>query len=168
MRRRLGEVLARAWDHSAYYRELYAAHGIRREDLSQVALEDLPVVPSKADLMLRFDEAVTDPRLRRGDLERWEQQDANPLHLYLDEYIIIQSAAPSRIHGRVPGFVPYTREAWRYMTAAAAPMLLPLGHGMDAPLRSAFFFTTGHFASSTPPAGLALGTRGCACRCSIQ
>ena len=73
-------------------------------------------MPSKADLMLRFDDAVTDPRLRKGELERWEQQDANPLNLYLDEYIIIQSAAPSKIHGRVPGFVPYTREAWRYMT----------------------------------------------------
>ena len=47
--------------------------------------------------MVRFDEAVTDPRLRSGDLERWVQQDTNPLNFYLGEYIIIFSSAPSPV-----------------------------------------------------------------------
>jgi amino acid adenylation domain-containing protein len=145
LKRRLGELLEHAWDHSPFYREIYAARGIRREDLSHVALDDLPPV-SRADLMVRFDEAVTDPRLRVSALERWVEQDANPLNLYLDEYIIVYSTAPSKIRS----YVPYTRKTWRYMTATAAPMVLPLGHGMEAPLRSAFFFTTaGHFAGAT-------------------
>jgi amino acid adenylation domain-containing protein len=145
LRRRLGEVLAHTWDRSPFYRELYAAHGIRQRDLSHVALEDLPVV-SKADLMVRFHEAVTDPRLRGGAMERWALQDTDPLNLYLDEYIIVYSSGGSKIKS----YVPYTRETWRYMTATAAPLLLPLGQGMDAPLRSAFFFKTGgHFAGAT-------------------
>ena len=143
--RRLVEVLTHAWDRSSLYRELYAAAGIRRTDLPHVALEDLPAV-SKADVMVRFDEAVTDPRLRLADLERWTERDVDPLHLYLDEYIVITSSAGSKIDS----YVPYTRETWRYMTAAAAPLLLPLAQGLDAPLRSAFFFKgSGHFAGAT-------------------
>src|SRR5215831_18992559 len=91
-RRRLVEVLTHAWDHSAFYRELYAAAGIRRPDLGHIALDDLPVV-SKADVMVRFDEAVTDPRLRLADLASWSDRDVDPLHLYLDEYILITSSA---------------------------------------------------------------------------
>jgi hypothetical protein len=56
--------------------------------------------------MVRFDEAVTDPRLRVSALERWVAQDANPLNLYLDEYIIVYSTAPSKIRS----YVPYTRK----------------------------------------------------------
>jgi amino acid adenylation domain-containing protein len=145
LERRLRELVGRAWDHSAFYREIYAAHGLRRRDLSQVALEDLPVV-SKADLMVRFDEAVTDPRLRKSDLESWLRNDFDPLHLYLDEYVIVHGSGGTNIYS----YVPYTREAWRRMTATVAPALLPLADGVVTPLRSAFYFwTKGHYVGAT-------------------
>ncbi len=112
--------------------------GIRERDLPYIALEHLPVV-SKADLMVRFDEAVTDRRLRKSDLEAWVAQDADPLHLFLDEYIVVHSSGGSQIHS----YVPHTRNAWRYLTATAGPQLLPFAQGMERPLRSAFFMKSG-------------------------
>jgi phenylacetate-coenzyme A ligase PaaK-like adenylate-forming protein len=99
--RRFRQLLAYAWAQSPLYREIYAAHGIRERDLPHVALHDLPVV-SKSDVMVRFDEAVTDSRLRLAQLEGWLQQDANPRRLYMDEYVVIHSSGGSAIHSIVP------------------------------------------------------------------
>jgi phenylacetate-CoA ligase len=138
-------ILAHAWQHSAFYRQIYTAHGIRERDLPFVQLEDLPVV-FKADLMERFDDAVTDPRLRKQPLETWVQQDTNPLSLYLDEYIVLHSSGGAAIYS----YIPYTLSAWRFITATVAPRLLPLDQHTPAPMRSAFYFgPEGHFASTT-------------------
>lgn len=143
--RRLRELLVHAWNHSPFYREVFTREGIRERDLPYIALEHLPVV-SKADLMVRFDEAVTDRRLRKSDLKAWVEQDSDPLNLYLDEYIVIHSSGGSQIYS----YVPHTRNAWRYLTATAAPQLLPFAQGMERPLRSAFFMKSeGHFVGPT-------------------
>ena len=63
-RRRLRELVAHAASRSAVYRERYAGLDTRGD----VDLADLPPV-TKADLMDRFDDWVTDPRLRRDDVE---------------------------------------------------------------------------------------------------
>lgn len=77
-------MLALSWNRSRFYREIFGRAGIREQDLPHVALEQLPVV-AKSELVERFDDAVTDQRLRRSDLEAWVQEDADPLHLYLDD-----------------------------------------------------------------------------------
>ena len=145
LERRRRELLAWAWDCSPFYREIYTARGLRRQDLPHVAWEDLPVV-SKADLMVRFDEAVTDPRLRKADLESWLKNDFDPLNLYLEKYVIVHGSGGTKI----VSYVPYTRETWRRINAAAAPILLPLKDGVARPLRSAFcFWTKGHYVGAT-------------------
>ena len=141
----LRDLLVHAWDRSRFYHEVYSAHGIGRRDLYRIALEDLPVV-SKADLMVRFDEAVTDPRLRKSDLEQWLRNDVDPLNLYLDDYIIVHGSGGTKIYS----YVPYTREAWNQAMTAAAPLLLPLDRSTPKPLRSAFYFwTAGHYVGAT-------------------
>jgi phenylacetate-coenzyme A ligase PaaK-like adenylate-forming protein len=143
--RRFRELLVRAWNHSPFYREVFTREGIRERDLPYVSLEDLPIV-SKADLMVRFDEAVTDRRLRKSDLKAWVEQDSNPLNLYLNEYIVIHSSGGSQVYS----YVPHTRKAWRYLTATAASWLLPIAQNMGRPLRSAFFMKSeGHFVGAT-------------------
>jgi phenylacetate-coenzyme A ligase PaaK-like adenylate-forming protein len=42
--RRLRELLSHAWNHSPFYREIFAREGIREQDLPHIALEHLPVV----------------------------------------------------------------------------------------------------------------------------
>jgi amino acid adenylation domain-containing protein len=143
--RRFRELLVRAWNHSPFYREVFMREGICERDLPYIALEHLPVV-SKTDLMVRFDEAVTDRRLRKRDLEAWVAQDTDPLNLFLDEYIVMHSSGGSQIYS----FVPHTRNAWRHLTSTAAPQLLPFTQGMERPLRSAFFMKSeGHFVGAT-------------------
>jgi phenylacetate-CoA ligase len=61
--RRWRAVARMAAERAPYYRELY-----RGIDLERAPLRDLPPV-DKAQLMDRFDEAVTDPALRLADLE---------------------------------------------------------------------------------------------------
>ena len=139
------ELLAHAWTHSPLYRRIYTQYGIREQDLPHVALQDLPVV-SKSDVMVHFDEAVTDLRLRLEPLKIWLEQDANPLNLYLDEYVVIHSSGGSSIRS----IVPCTPKTWQLMTTTAAPDLLPMPPDTQAPMRSAFYFVSaGHFASST-------------------
>jgi amino acid adenylation domain-containing protein len=139
------ELLAHAWTHSPFYRRLYTQCGIREQDLPYIPLQDLPVV-SKSDVMVRFDEAVTDPRLRLEPLKSWLEQDANPLSLYLDEYVVIHSSGGSSMRS----IVPCTPRTWQLITTTAAPDILPVDSGPHAPMRSAFYFVSaGHFASST-------------------
>jgi phenylacetate-coenzyme A ligase PaaK-like adenylate-forming protein len=61
-RERLERLLAHARAHSAFYRERIPA--------GPVALERVPVL-ERAEMMDRFDDLVTDPRLRRAALLEW-------------------------------------------------------------------------------------------------
>ncbi len=63
-RRRLRETIAHALAHSAFYRDLYGSVSIR----SDAELSRLPVV-TRNQLMERFDDWVTDPRLTLPNLE---------------------------------------------------------------------------------------------------
>ena len=65
------ELLAHVWTHSAFYREYYSRHGIREKDLLDLTVRDLPFV-SKKILMDHFDSAVTDPRIRKKQLQQWQ------------------------------------------------------------------------------------------------
>ena len=58
-RERLADLVRHARAHSAFY----------REHLDGASLDDLPPV-TKGELMERYDEWVTDPRLRRDEVER--------------------------------------------------------------------------------------------------
>lgn len=139
------QLLIHAWEKSHFYRQIYSGCGIRKEDLPDIPLEELPPV-TKLELMGRFDEVVTDQRLRKTDIEAWIRQDTNPLNLYLNEYIIVHSSAGSGTYS----YVPFTRQAWRYMTTVAVSFLLPSAVEMKQPVRSAFFFKSeGHFTGVT-------------------
>ena len=59
---RLEGLLAHAREHSAFYRERIPA--------GATALDQIPAL-DKAEMMERFDDVVTDPRLRRDELLAW-------------------------------------------------------------------------------------------------
>ena len=103
----LHSLLSHAWQHSAFYRELYRQHGIRERDLSEVRLQDLPFV-SKATVQERFDDVVTDPRLRKRDLIGWLQTHPDPRESRYDDIIVNLSSGSSG----APGLIVYDRTAW--------------------------------------------------------
>ena len=81
---RLRALLEHAVGHSRYYRSTLGA------DAADRPLTDLPTL-SKADLMDNFDDIVTDPRLRRTDLEA-HLAGPDPARSYLDEYRVLTTS----------------------------------------------------------------------------
>jgi phenylacetate-CoA ligase len=97
-RERLDELARHAAEHSPFWRE--------RLPRGPVRLEELPVM-TKADLMDRFDDIVTDRRLRLSDLlVHLERIDDDAL--YLGEHRVMTSSGSS---GRKAVFV-YDRPGW--------------------------------------------------------
>lgn len=79
--RRLRAMIQHAARHTAFYRDKY-----RGLDLARCALTDLPPT-NKGELMARFDETVTDPAIRRPELEQFLDDPANEGRRFLGRYI---------------------------------------------------------------------------------
>ncbi len=79
---RLNEIVAYARQHSKVYAERY--HGLPEEI---TALAQLPIV-SKAELMPRFEDWVTDPAIQRSGLEAFIHNLDNIGHPYLNQYTV--------------------------------------------------------------------------------
>ncbi len=100
--RLLRSLIAHALARSPFYRELYAAAGAGAG--SPVA--QLPVV-GKELLMERFDEVVTDRRLRLAELEA-HLEGVGDDELYLGEYRVMSTGGTSGVRGTFP----YSRHEW--------------------------------------------------------
>ncbi len=87
----LHRLLKFVWKKSPFYRDLYFRHGIRENDLVGVTIGDLPFV-TKDDICENFDRVVTDPRLKRKEILDWLEDDHNPRHKYLDEFIVVRTS----------------------------------------------------------------------------
>jgi phenylacetate-CoA ligase len=99
--RMLADLVRHAVTASPLYRDLYAG-----ADLAEPDLASLPPV-TKAQLMERFDDWVTDPRLKLVDLERHiDGLSGDDLHL--DRYRVVASSGST---GRRGVFV-YSRADW--------------------------------------------------------
>ena len=81
-RRRLGRLVRWAIDHSPFYRERYRGIDRHRFDLCQ-----LPPV-TKQELMANFDQVVTDPQVRRSDVENFLAHPENLGHWLLGRYAV--------------------------------------------------------------------------------
>jgi phenylacetate-CoA ligase len=84
--RRLRRLLRHAAEKSPFYREKF-----RGLDLERCPLAELPTT-SKGELMARFDEAVTDPQVRRADLERFVDDPENVGRLLLGRYPVCHTS----------------------------------------------------------------------------
>ena len=105
-RRRLEGLVRHAVERSAFYREHY-----RNVDLDRVELAALPPV-AKSRLMARFDDWVTDDRLKLADLERHLESLAGD-ESYLGQYRVMATSGST---GRRAVFV-YSRADWRMSLA---------------------------------------------------
>jgi phenylacetate-CoA ligase len=86
---RLGLLLAAAARGSPLYGKL-----MRGCDPADVRLQDLPVM-SKAELMGRFDEWVTDPELKLDELQRFVADPSRIAQAYLGRYVVWTSSGSS-------------------------------------------------------------------------
>lgn len=135
------ELLHQAWKHSAFYRDYYESHGIRRGELRDVTVRDLPFL-SKKLLMENFDRIVTDSRLCLWELERWLNEERDPRQHFGKDFIVMHSSGSS---GTMGIFV-YSRKDWQIMNSTMATRLPP-PENSSGKTRVAFYRAAhGHFA----------------------
>ena len=149
----LPDLLRFAWEHSAFYRDLYSAQGLREKDLLEVRLADLPII-NKQMLRENYDRVVTDPRISAAGLDRYLQQDNDPGSRFLGKYLVIHTTGSS---GNLINML-YDEADWRRMTAAAAAYLYPAKR-TGGRYRNAFFIgDRRHVASATTAVNAARDT----------
>jgi putative adenylate-forming enzyme len=114
-RERLDDLLAHAVATSPYYREVLGASA------RGVPFEQLPTL-SKATLVDQFDRIVTDPRLRRSDLERHANgPDAEAP--YLGAYRVFSTSGTSGLRS----LVVYSEEEFRFWVAVSLRVFARVG-----------------------------------------
>jgi putative adenylate-forming enzyme len=114
-RERLARLIAYAREKSPYYRNLYG-----RLPAGAADLRLLPPV-AKEDLMENFDEWVTDPSVKRRDVEAFVSDPARIGILFRERFVAF---ATSGTRGRPAVFLQDGDAAWIY-AALAAVRLLP-------------------------------------------
>ena len=141
--RHFHKLLTHVWNQSAFYREYYSSHGVREKSLDDMSIGDLPLLPKKL-LITNFDRAVTDPRLRRKELEEWFESHRDPNETFCKDMIVIHGSGTS---GDI-GIFAYDRKAWTIADTTLAGRL-PLPENFPAgKTRVAFYVAAnGHFAT---------------------
>jgi amino acid adenylation domain-containing protein len=146
----LSRLLKHVWHRSPFYRDFYSNHGIKERDLSELGIRDLPFL-TKSILMDNFDRAVTDPRLKRAELEHWIQNNPNPTERFSDSFIVIHSSGTS---GTLGIFV-YSPREWLMADIAIASRLPKPENSSSERTRAAFYAAAhGHFAMVSMAAAL--------------
>lgn len=120
-RARITELVAFAQQRSPFYRAQY------RDLARDFRLTDLPPV-DKAQLMARFDEWVTDPAVRRADLDLHLADQSKIGTLFRDRYLVSTSSGSSGVRAVFLQDEPMRRVAtalgaWRTMPALGAGLV---------------------------------------------
>ena len=141
--RQLKRLLDYIWSRSAFYRDFYTSHGISEKDFADISISNLPLLPKKT-LIDNFDRAVTDPRLRKKDLEEWFQRHHDPTENFSKDMVVIHGSDTS---GDI-GIFPYDRGAWTIADATVAGRLPSPENYPKGKTKVAFFVAAdGHFAT---------------------
>lgn len=109
-KKKLEKLLLHAYDHSPYYRSVFEADGIFRENIKTTPLEKFPVL-DKEILMEHFDELVTDRSLQQKELLKFDENSEDDGEKYLGRYHVVHSSGSTG----TPRYFVYDNEAWEQM-----------------------------------------------------
>jgi phenylacetate-CoA ligase len=132
----LSSLIRHAVRHSPFYKELYKNIRVDRP----ITLDDLPII-GRAEIMDNFDLIVTDPRLKRADLEFYIGRLTHDDY-YLGEYRVLTSSGSSG----VKGVFVFNRREWCSILAGYTRCSMIMGVTPRLPNR--LKFTT--IASNSP------------------
>jgi phenylacetate-coenzyme A ligase PaaK-like adenylate-forming protein len=127
-RHALQRIVVHARARSPVYRRLYEQHGVDE----RAPLHALPPV-DKAELMERFDEWVTDPRITLADAQRHLQEGRDGL--LADAFVVLASGGSSR-H---PGVYVFDRDEWTTVLATSVRASRWIGNAPRLPRRRVAF-----------------------------
>jgi len=135
-------LLRHVWRKSQFYRDLYSSTGIRERELADITPKDLPIVGKKL-LMENFDRAVTDPRLKKTDLQRWVHEYRNPAANYRQDFIVFHSSGSSG----TKGIFVCTQSDWQFAASAMAGRLpLPVNYPIGKTKAAFYLVSHGNFS----------------------
>ncbi|MGM0437378.1 MAG: hypothetical protein ACQEQD_03810 [Bacillota bacterium] len=120
--KKLRKLLFYAYDNSNFYKNLYNEKGIKRKDLNDIKLENLPVV-NKEIIMKNFDEIITKKNVTKKKIENFLEKQQNPTELYNNKYRIIHTSGST---GRIGIFV-YGAIEWDFIKAVSLRMFSNFG-----------------------------------------
>ncbi len=109
-KKKLEKLFLYAYDHSPYYRRVFEAEGIFRENIKKTPLEKFPVL-DKEILMEHFDELVTDRSLQQKELLKFDENSEDDGEIYLGRYHVVHSSGSTG----TPRYFVYDNEAWEQM-----------------------------------------------------
>lgn len=135
---RFRRLVVHARNHSPYYRDVIARHGI---DPSSCTPEDFPAL-TKGEVMANFDELVTDRSITKDRVEDFLSSSADPTDLLDGRYYVLHTSGSS---GEIGLFVYSRDDIARGMAQTPTPPFVG-----PRRVRTAFFGATGgHFAGAT-------------------
>lgn len=145
-RKRLREIVQFAYENCPFYTNLYTKHGIKKEHIDTIHVNDLPIV-NKVKLMEHFENVVTDKRLKYKDLQKYIEENSDPKHNYLGKYKILHTSGTS---GTV-GIYPIAMHDVAYVIGRLLKRVAPvsLKHLLFKQKIAYFAATHGHFVGVT-------------------
>lgn len=108
--KKLREMLACAYDHSAYYHRAFAEAGITKKQIPILPLTSFPVI-DKTILMEHFDELVTVSDLKQEELRRFDAEESTDQKKFKGKYHVVHSSGSTG----TPGYFVYDEAAWSQM-----------------------------------------------------
>ena len=120
--KKLQKLLFYAYDNSTFYKNLYKENGIKRKDLNDIKLEELPVVNKKI-IMENFDKIITKKNITRKKVENFLENKEAPTELYNNKFRIIHTSGST---GRIGIFV-YSPDEWDFIKAVSLRMFASFG-----------------------------------------
>ncbi|MGM0409416.1 MAG: hypothetical protein ACQEQF_01535 [Bacillota bacterium] len=115
-------LLFHAYDNSKFYRGLYKSEGIKREDLSEIKITDLPVV-NKEKIMSNFNKNITVKGITKNKVEKFLENSPEPASFFNNNYKIIHSSGST---GRL-GYFIYSKNEWDLIKAVSLRMFGSFG-----------------------------------------
>lgn len=137
--KKLHNLLFYAYDHSKFYQKLYQKNDITRNDLSEIKIEELPVV-NKEMVMNNFNDIVTRKNISREKVEKFLEEKPAPTSLLENKYRVIHTSGST---GRL-GYFLYNKREWDLIKAVSLRMFNNFGL---KPKKYAFIGASdGHYA----------------------
>lgn len=108
--KKLRNMLAFAYEQSAFYRKTFENAGITEKDIATAPLTHFPKL-SKAELLTHFDELITVSDLTQEDMRRFDKEETVDRKPLKGKYHVVHSSGST---GK-PGYFLYDEAAWSKM-----------------------------------------------------
>ncbi len=107
---KLKDLLTFAYENSPYYRKIYEEAGIRKENLGDLSLTDVPTIDKKS-LIRNFDRIITVSDISQDQIRSFDQGEDVTTNVMKNKYHFVHSSGSTGL----PAYFLYDEDAWNRM-----------------------------------------------------